>query len=151
MLDIGWPELLVVVAIAVIVVGPKEIPKLVRSLVAITRKIRMISGEMRDSFQEMADLSDIQTLKKDAFDSVVKDVKQETNQIADIHQPIREFKDAVNDLNVKKISKPHSKKIKSSFEPAKKTLNVTTSKAKAKTKTKAKAQKHPSKSNKPKN
>jgi sec-independent protein translocase protein TatB len=32
MFDIGWSELLVIAVIAIVVVGPKELPKLMRSI-----------------------------------------------------------------------------------------------------------------------
>ena len=45
MFDIGWSEMAVVALIALIVIGPKELPKAMRSLAKWTRKARSMARE----------------------------------------------------------------------------------------------------------
>ncbi len=55
MFGIGMTELLVILAIALIVIGPKKLPELARSLGKGLAEFRRASTEMRREFLEVAD------------------------------------------------------------------------------------------------
>ncbi|QIB35631.1 Sec-independent protein translocase protein TatB [Ancylobacter pratisalsi] len=62
MFDIGWSELLVVGIIALIVIGPKELPRVLRTLGQSVGKLRRMAGEFQGQFNEAlreAELSDL--------------------------------------------------------------------------------------------
>lgn len=62
MFDISWQELFVIVAIAIIVIGPKELPRTLRSVMGLVRKGRMMAREFQDGLDEVvrqADLEDV--------------------------------------------------------------------------------------------
>ena len=62
MFDIAGTELLLIVVIAVIVVGPKDLPKMMRSMGRWARKIQTASAEFRrqiDRLAREAELDDI--------------------------------------------------------------------------------------------
>lgn len=72
MLDIGWSELLVIGAVALIVVGPKELPKLLRTVGQFVGKARSMAREFQRSMDEAAregDLKELTDLKRD-FDKM---------------------------------------------------------------------------------
>ncbi|NGO55083.1 Sec-independent protein translocase protein TatB [Allomesorhizobium camelthorni] len=52
MFGIGGIELLVIVVVALIVFGPKELPKAMRSAGAMMRTINRVSGEFRSQFDQ---------------------------------------------------------------------------------------------------
>ncbi len=54
MFDIAGTELLLIVVIAVIVVGPKDLPKMMRGMGRWARKIRAASSEFRRQFDQLA-------------------------------------------------------------------------------------------------
>ncbi|MDE3115735.1 MAG: twin-arginine translocase subunit TatB, partial [Pseudomonadota bacterium] len=54
MFDIGWSEILVVLVVALVVVGPKDLPRLMRTLGRWVRKARGMADQFRASFDEMA-------------------------------------------------------------------------------------------------
>ena len=66
MFDIGWTELLILGALALIVVGPKDLPRMLRSVGQFVGKMRGMAREfqrtMNDAARE-ADLADMQELK----------------------------------------------------------------------------------------
>ncbi|KFB09882.1 Sec-independent protein translocase protein TatB [Nitratireductor basaltis] len=69
MFDLGWPELLVVAIVLIVVVGPKDLPRVLRGFGRTTSKIRGMAGDFRKQFDEAlreAELEDVQTLVKDA-------------------------------------------------------------------------------------
>jgi len=64
MLDFGFPELLVVMALAIVVVGPNEIPKLMVGLGRIVRRfqyVRFAISRQFDEFMQDNDLEDIRS------------------------------------------------------------------------------------------
>ncbi len=58
MFDFGWQEFLVVAFVLVLVVGPKDLPKVLRAFTKFTSQARRMSSEFSRSLQEMADDED---------------------------------------------------------------------------------------------
>ena len=65
MFDIGWTEMLLVTAAIIVVVGPKELPIVLRTIGRAVSRARAMAQEFRDSIDEMADEAD---LGKEVFD-----------------------------------------------------------------------------------
>ena len=63
--DIGASELLVIAIVALIVVGPKELPTLLRKLGQMMAKVRNMAAEFRASFDEMARQSELDELRRE--------------------------------------------------------------------------------------
>ncbi len=66
MFGIGMTELLVILTIALIVIGPKKLPELARSLGKGLAEFRRASSEMRREFLEVADEARIDPPKQTA-------------------------------------------------------------------------------------
>ena len=63
MFDIGWSELLLIAALAVLVIGPKELPTVMRTLGRLMRRLQYIRyafTQQFEDFMEQQDLGDIQ-------------------------------------------------------------------------------------------
>lgn len=63
--EIGASELLVIAIVALIVVGPKDLPMLLRKLGQFMAKLRGMAAEFRASFDEMARQSELDELRKE--------------------------------------------------------------------------------------
>jgi sec-independent protein translocase protein TatB len=63
--EIGATELLVIAAVALIVVGPKDLPLLLRKLGQWMAKARGMANEFRASFDEMARQSELDELRRE--------------------------------------------------------------------------------------
>jgi sec-independent protein translocase protein TatB len=63
--QIGSTELLVIAAIALIVVGPKDLPMLLRKLGQFVARLRNMASDFRSSFDEMARQSELDDLRKE--------------------------------------------------------------------------------------
>ena len=64
-LGIGTGELLVIAAIALIVVGPKDLPVLMRKVGRFMARMRGMAAEFRASFDEMARQSELDELRQE--------------------------------------------------------------------------------------
>ena len=69
MFDLGWQEFLVIAFVLVIVVGPKDLPKVLKTITGYLKQIRQMAGEFHKGIESLADEADL------------KDVKQGLNQI----------------------------------------------------------------------
>jgi sec-independent protein translocase protein TatB len=66
MFDIGWGELVVIGIVALIAIGPKELPTVLRSLGQWMGKIRRMANEFQGQFQEALREAEMADLKKQA-------------------------------------------------------------------------------------
>jgi sec-independent protein translocase protein TatB len=64
MLDFGWAELLIIVAVAVFVVGPKDIPKIMYGLGRLLRRVQYIKYAVSQQFDDIMNTGDIEELRK---------------------------------------------------------------------------------------
>jgi sec-independent protein translocase protein TatB len=72
MFDIGWSELLLIGIVALIAIGPKELPGALRTLGLWMGKIRRMAAEFQGQFQEAMREAEIDQLKKDMDDMAAK-------------------------------------------------------------------------------
>ena len=78
MFDISWTEFLLIGVVALIVIGPKELPTVMRTLGQYTRKIRSMAADFQNQFQEAMREAEMADLKKQVDDmaQVAQDIKQ---------------------------------------------------------------------------
>jgi sec-independent protein translocase protein TatB len=69
MFDIGWSELLVIAVVALIAIGPKELPGVLRMVGQWMGKARKMAAEFQGQFQEAMREAEMADLKK-SFDEV---------------------------------------------------------------------------------
>ncbi len=91
--DIGGTELLVIAAVALIVVGPKDLPMLLRKLGQFIGKMRGMASEFRASFDEMARQSELDDLRKEV----------EAMRSGQYASPLREAADQAKDVGVDQV------------------------------------------------
>lgn len=69
MFDVGWTELLVIAVVLIVVVGPKDLPPMLRAFGKMTTRMRKVAGEFRSQFDEAlreAELDDVRRTIDDA-------------------------------------------------------------------------------------
>jgi sec-independent protein translocase protein TatB len=74
MFDISWSEFLLIGVVALIVIGPKELPGVLRTLGQYTRKVRGMAADFQNQFQEAMREAEMADLKKQV-DDIAQDVK----------------------------------------------------------------------------
>lgn len=66
MFDIGWTEMALIAVVAVIVIGPKELPKVMRELGTWVARARGMSRVFMDQLEEMSRQSGLDEVRKEA-------------------------------------------------------------------------------------
>jgi sec-independent protein translocase protein TatB len=65
MLDFSWSHILILLIVALVVVGPKDLPRLMRIVGQWMAKARRMADEFRKSFDDMARQSELDELRKE--------------------------------------------------------------------------------------
>jgi TatA/E family protein of Tat protein translocase len=72
MFGIGMPEMLLILALALVVIGPKKLPDLAKSMGRAMREFKKATNEFKETMQIDNELTEV----KKAFDDINEDVKQ---------------------------------------------------------------------------
>lgn len=83
MFDIGWPELMLVMVIALLVVGPKELPNAIRTVMSVVRKLRSAAREFQSGLDDIARESGVDDIKRQIDDIEYYDPGEALKSIAD--------------------------------------------------------------------
>jgi Tat protein translocase TatB subunit len=70
MFGIGMPEMLLILAVALIVIGPKKLPDLAKSLGRALGEFKRATSEIKESMEIDTDLSDIKKAFEDVDDYI---------------------------------------------------------------------------------
>jgi TatA/E family protein of Tat protein translocase len=74
MFGIGMPEMILILAVALIVIGPKKLPDLAKSLGKAMGEFKKATSDLKESMQIDTELKEVKT----AFDDLGKDDQKET-------------------------------------------------------------------------
>lgn len=64
MLDLGWMEMAVICVIALIILGPKELPRAIRTVSQVISKARGLADEFKAGLDDIVQESEIKDLKQ---------------------------------------------------------------------------------------
>ncbi|MEA2887467.1 MAG: sec-independent protein translocase protein TatB [Bradyrhizobium sp.] len=101
MFDIGWSELVVIAVVALIAIGPKELPGVLRMVGQWMGKARKMAAEFQGQFQEAMREAEMADLKK-TFD----EVKEAATGLASDNIMTSLQKDVGEALKIDDIDKP---------------------------------------------
>jgi len=116
MLDIGFPEFLLISFVMLIVVGSKDLPKVLRSITSFIRKIKSMASQFHSGIDDLANEAEISDLRKEVNKidkkSLIDDHVGEIKELED-DVDIKSIKNDVDDIkianNAKKDKKSNSK------------------------------------------
>ena len=104
MLDLGWPELFIIMLVALLVVGPKELPGLIRTAASWLRKTKLSINNFQNSMEEIAREVELDKIKKDAEDLL-------SNEVSPLSDDASELLKVDDDLGI--LNPSHTQKGKS--------------------------------------
>lgn len=101
MFDIGWQELFIIGLVTIIVVGPKELPRVLRAATLWIRKIKGMARDFQDGLEDLAREADLEDMKKELENSASFDLDGELERSIDpsgeIGASVRELENAVDE------------------------------------------------------
>ncbi|GAK32421.1 Sec-independent protein translocase protein TatB [Iodidimonas nitroreducens] len=85
MFDIAWTEMLVIAVVAVIVVGPRDLPKVMKAVGQMMSKARSMAGKFQSDMDALARETELEDLRKKAraYQATMKDPKRELTRLID--------------------------------------------------------------------
>jgi sec-independent protein translocase protein TatB len=92
MLDMSWGEIMVIGAVALIVIGPKDLPKALRTIGQMTGKLRRMAAEFQGQFNEAmreAELDEVKKQLQGVNDSVSSVTSTSFNPIQTIRDELK--------------------------------------------------------------
>jgi sec-independent protein translocase protein TatB len=90
MFDFGWQELMLVAFVLVLVVGPKDLPRALKTFTTYMGKIRGMANDFRSSLMEVADQEEFKEVKKAIADTKTGLIEQTKEPMADIRKNMEE-------------------------------------------------------------
>ena len=113
MFDIGWGELVVIGIVALIAIGPKELPGVLRAVGQWMGKIRRMASEFQGQFQEAMREAELVELKKQAEDlkSSVSDLGSSVGDLGNLDplgETQKQIESAFDDAAKSELPKPDS-------------------------------------------
>ncbi|WP_102958255.1 Sec-independent protein translocase protein TatB [Mangrovicella endophytica] len=90
MFEIGWMELLVIAVVLIVVVGPKDLPRMLRTFGRATSQIRSMAGDFRRQFDDAlreAELDEVRNTVRDL--NPAGDIRKALNPMKAVGDEIR--------------------------------------------------------------
>jgi len=106
MFDIGWSEMAVIALLTLIVIGPRELPRVLRTVGQWVRKAQSLAREFQHGLDDMAREADLEDAKKlvDAGRSIANPKKM----VMDTLDPTGSVEDAARDVRTAMTAEPKS-------------------------------------------
>ena len=132
MFDFGWQEFLVIAFVLVLVVGPKDLPKVLKTVTKYVRNMRQMASEFHRGIEKMADEADLKDVKQSFndiknknFDKTIQSHLDPENEVTKALQQAKQSADLANEKKgvedtLKNIAKENTEDTENNNEKNKK-------------------------------
>jgi len=109
MFSFGWGEILLILLVVIIVVGPKDIPKFLRQIGNLSKSIKKISREFKSSLNQIAEETDLKDVKNSITE--VTNLNKELDIKSNLKNEIKTIKETISSVeeDVSNINKSEEK------------------------------------------
>lgn len=111
MLDMSWGEVMLIGGVALIVIGPKDLPKALRTLGQITTKVRRMAGEFQSQFNEAIREAELEEVRRD-----VEGVKRTVDAARPSFNPVDTIRNEIRTAVEGRAGGPSATKDAGSFD-----------------------------------
>lgn len=105
MLEVGWSELLVIAIILIVVVGPKDLPGMMRTFGRMMGRVRTMANEFRSQFDEAMREAELDDVRKGLSEvnkyNPASSLRDAINPIRQLGQDIKSDLQKAGDISVK--------------------------------------------------
>ena len=92
MFDVGWSEMLVIAVVMIVVVGPKDLPNMLRTFGRTTAKLRAMAADFQKQFNDALKEAELDDIKKSV------DELRGLSPVAEIKKQLNPFEQAAADV-----------------------------------------------------
>ncbi len=127
--DIGFIEMALIAIIALLIIGPKDLPKAIRTVTSLVGRVRGLAREFRESLDEIVEEGQLRELRDEIVeetkldelrDEIEGSVKNEFDFTDDINNSILQTDTLADEPNIPASSNPDTAKLADSdLKPAK--------------------------------
>ena len=96
MFTFGWGEILLILVVVIIVVGPKDIPKFLRQIGNLSKSIKKISREFKSSLNQIAEETDLKDVKNSITE--VTDLNKDLDIKSNLKNEIKTIKETISSV-----------------------------------------------------
>ncbi|MGB3540315.1 MAG: Sec-independent protein translocase protein TatB [Mesorhizobium sp.] len=102
MFEVGWTEMLVIAIVMIVVVGPKDLPNMLRTFGRTVAKLRAMAGDFQKQFNEALKEAELDDVKKSV------DALRGLNPASEIRKQLNPFEQAAADVRsgIDNVMKP---------------------------------------------
>ncbi len=98
MIDLAWSEIALIAVVALVVIGPKDLPEAVRGVARGVQKLRRMAGEFRSQADELVREANLDELRQQIHDIRTFNVRDEFEKAVDKDGSLRRsFDDPLRD------------------------------------------------------
>jgi sec-independent protein translocase protein TatB len=76
MFSLGWMEISIILIITIVIVGPKEIPTVIKFIKKLTSNLRNVSKEFSSTIDEMTHIQEVKDIKKEILETKEAVIKE---------------------------------------------------------------------------
>lgn len=103
MFDMSWGEVMLIGGVALIVIGPKDLPKALRTVGQITTKLRRMAGEFQSQFNEAIREAELDEVRRD-----VDGIKRSMNPMGPVFDPVQTIRNEIKGAVEGTAAKPEA-------------------------------------------
>ncbi|MFD0937059.1 Sec-independent protein translocase protein TatB, partial [Methylobacterium trifolii] len=126
MLDMSWGEVMLIGGVALIVIGPKDLPKALRTVGQITTKLRRMAGEFQMQFNEAIREAELDEVRRE-----VDGIRNTVKTAGTGFNPVQTIRDELKGAVEARVPKPDWSGSGTQADPAPGTLAAATAQLKA--------------------
>lgn len=76
MFSLGWMEISIILIITIVIVGPKEIPTVIKFIKKLTFNLRNVSKEFSSTIDEITHIQEVKDIKKEILETKEAVIKE---------------------------------------------------------------------------
>ena len=91
MFSLGWMEISIILIITIVIVGPKEIPTVIKFIKKLTSNLRNVSKEFSSTIDEITHIQEVKDIKKEILETKEAVIKEDGygNELPKANDPDR--------------------------------------------------------------
>lgn len=113
MFEVGWSEMLVIAIVMIVIVGPKDLPNMLRTFGRTVAKLRTMAGDFQKQFNDALKEAELDDVKKSV------DALRGLNPVSEIKKQLNPFEKAAADVRsgIDDVMKPKPAVAEPTAEP----------------------------------